>query len=117
MGGEEAKAGAAKLYAATSDGYLLKSHTVDASEIRRENQLRLVVYPKDLQGFCTSKRWFSRPIPEFACKLPAGCSEWRIRTLRGWTFSPRWINVGFFVKISVFGEHFDMLKKVINYIN
>ena len=32
-------------------------HTVDGSEIRRENQLRLAVYPINLQGFGTHPRW------------------------------------------------------------
>ena len=68
MGGEEAKAGAAKLYAATSDGYLLKSILLMLQK-SGDHQLRLVVYPKDSQGFYTSKRWFSRPIPEFAANF------------------------------------------------
>ena len=36
--------------------------TADGSEIRRENQLRLVGYPLLYRFFHTSKRWFSRRI-------------------------------------------------------
>ena len=34
-------------------------HTVDGSEIRRENQLRLVIYPIYLQGFVHPRWWLA----------------------------------------------------------
>ena len=64
---------------------------------------------QDLQVFYTSKRWFSRPIPEFAANFLQDAASGGSELCGDGPFP----GGGFssFVNISVFGEHFDMLKK------